>query len=54
LGRRGRIGSGDGMPCYYFHLRTTAGLQRDEEGLELPGLEAAYLVSVRQQIEESE
>ncbi|WP_336490633.1 DUF6894 family protein [Methylobacterium nigriterrae] len=31
------------MPCYYFHLRTAAGLQRDEEGLAFPSLEAAYL-----------
>jgi hypothetical protein len=31
------------MPRYFFHLRTAAGLEGDELGLEFPGLEAAYL-----------
>ncbi|WP_336485735.1 DUF6894 family protein [Methylobacterium nigriterrae] len=35
------------MPRYFFHLRTVAGLQRDEEGLEFAGLEPAYLDACR-------
>ncbi|MDR7039847.1 hypothetical protein J2X36_004625 [Methylobacterium sp. BE186] len=31
------------MPWFYFHLRTPAGLERDDIGLELIGIEAAYL-----------
>ena len=31
------------MPRFYFHLRGPAGLDRDEIGLNLDGLEAAYL-----------
>ena len=31
------------MPRYYFHLNRPDGLDRDDIGLELPNLEAAYL-----------
>lgn len=31
------------MPRFYFHLRGPKGLDRDSEGLELAGVEAAYL-----------
>ncbi len=31
------------MPLFYFHLRGPKGLGRDEVGLELPDVEAAYL-----------
>lgn len=31
------------MPQFYFHLRTPAGLEQDESGLELAGVEVAYL-----------
>ncbi|GEP06696.1 DUF6894 family protein [Methylobacterium oxalidis] len=31
------------MPWFHFHLRTPAGLERDDIGLELIGVEAAYL-----------
>ena len=35
------------MPWFYFHLRTPAGLERDDLGLELAGIEAAYLDGCR-------
>ncbi|WP_132254575.1 DUF6894 family protein [Methylobacterium segetis] len=35
------------MPWFYFHLRTPDGLDRDEIGLELIGIEAAYLDACR-------
>ena len=38
---------GPRMPRYFFHLRTAAGLEDDELGLEFPGLEAAYLDACR-------
>ena len=31
------------MPRFYFHLRSPAGLDRDDIGLDLEGVEAAYL-----------
>lgn len=31
------------MPWFYFHLRSPNGLERDDSGLEFPGVEAAYL-----------
>jgi len=31
------------MPHFYFHLRTPAGWERDDTGLDFVGLEAAYL-----------
>lgn len=31
------------MPRFYFHLRCPSGLDRDEIGLDLDGVEAAYL-----------
>lgn len=31
------------MPWFYFHLRTPQGLEPDDTGLELAGIEAAYL-----------
>ena len=31
------------MPWFYFHLRGPKGLDRDDVGLELAGVEAAYL-----------
>ncbi|MBX9661047.1 MAG: hypothetical protein K2X00_21015 [Nitrospiraceae bacterium] len=31
------------MPLFFFHLRSPAGLDRDEIGLDLDGLEIAYL-----------
>ena len=35
------------MPLFYFHLRTPDGLDRDEEGLDIPSLERAYLDACR-------
>lgn len=35
------------MPRYYFHLSTDRVLQRDEEGLDLPGVDAAETAAVR-------
>ncbi|MDR7039785.1 hypothetical protein J2X36_004563 [Methylobacterium sp. BE186] len=35
------------MPWFYFHLRTPAGLELDDLGLELIGIEAAYLDACR-------
>ncbi|AWN40759.1 DUF6894 family protein [Methylobacterium durans] len=35
------------MPWFYFHLRTPAGLERDDVGLDLIGIEAAYLDACR-------
>ena len=35
------------MHRFYFHLRTPKGLERDEIGLELAGVEAAYLDACR-------
>lgn len=29
------------MPHYYFHLRTTDGPERDDEGITFPGLDGA-------------
>jgi hypothetical protein len=31
------------MPWFYFHLRTPSGLDEDDIGLELAGIETAYL-----------
>ena len=31
------------MPRFFFHLRTPAGLERDDIGLDLDGVERAYL-----------
>jgi hypothetical protein len=31
------------MPLFYFHMRGPKGLERDDVGLELAGVEAAYL-----------
>ena len=31
------------MPWFYFHLRSPEGLDRDQIGLDLPSVEAAYL-----------
>lgn len=31
------------MPLFYFHLRTPAGLDPDEDGLTMPNIETAYL-----------
>jgi hypothetical protein len=38
---------GDLMPLFRFHLRSLAGLERDDTGLELPDLETAYLEACR-------
>ncbi len=35
------------MPRFYFHLRTPAGRDNDDVGLELVGVEAAYLEACR-------
>jgi len=35
------------MPHFYFHLRTPAGWERDDIGLDFIGLEAAYLDACR-------
>ena len=35
------------MPHFYFHLRTPAGWERDQDGLDFTGLEAAYLDACR-------
>lgn len=35
------------MPLYYFHLRTPGGLEPDEEGVDCPDLETAYLEACR-------
>jgi hypothetical protein len=35
------------MPRFHFHLRSGAGLSRDEDGLEFPDLETAYLEAFR-------
>ncbi|MGX5776375.1 DUF6894 family protein [Methylorubrum zatmanii] len=35
------------MPLFYFHLRTPSGVEFDEIGLELAGIEAAYLEACR-------
>lgn len=35
------------MPLYFFHLRTPAGLEPDEVGLECPSVEVAYLEACR-------
>jgi len=35
------------MPHFYFHLRTPAGWERDQDGLDFIGLEAAYLDACR-------
>lgn len=35
------------MPRFYFHLRTPAGRDEDDIGLELAGIEAAYLEAHR-------
>jgi len=35
------------MPHFYFHLRTPAGWERDDTGLDFVGLEAAYLDAYR-------
>lgn len=35
------------MPLFLFHLRTPAGLEEDDLGIELPDLEGAYLEAYR-------
>lgn len=35
------------MPWFYFHLRGPKGLERDDTGLDLAGIEAAYLEAYR-------
>ncbi|WP_456016163.1 DUF6894 family protein [Methylorubrum populi] len=45
--RGGRVDREPVMPLFYFHLRTPAGLEPDEIGLELAGIEAAYLEACR-------
>jgi hypothetical protein len=35
------------MPWFYFHLRSPAGLERDDIGLECAGIKAAYLEACR-------
>lgn len=35
------------MPHFHFHVRTSTGLSRDEDGLEYPSLEEAYLEACR-------
>ncbi|MHB2210787.1 DUF6894 family protein [Methylobacterium sp. CM6257] len=35
------------MPLFYFHLHGPRGLERDDAGLELSGIEAAYLEAYR-------
>ena len=35
------------MPLYYFHIRSSAGLIRDPEGIELPDLDAALAEAKR-------
>lgn len=35
------------MPNYYFHIRSSAGLIRDPEGIELPDLDAALAEAKR-------
>ncbi|MBP1182105.1 DUF6894 family protein [Methylobacterium sp. PvR107] len=35
------------MPLFYFHLRGPNGLERDDVGLELPCVDAAYLGACR-------
>lgn len=35
------------MPLFYFHLRTPRGLDRDNTGLDMANVEAAYLEACR-------
>lgn len=35
------------MPLYYFHIRNGSKLEKDPDGVELPGIEAAHFEALK-------